>query len=189
MAEPHPACSPARCDLEQALGKLDRGKVGGGQDACAGLRGERRFDRRAQRGVAVPEAHRTPGGGEVKQPPAVLHDQLRAFAAGYGKREEPQVLQSGKGSGVTLIEVVIHSSLPALSKVRDKRFCHVSRPPSRDPVRHGTVGAWGPGPRFKPGAPNCHLSRSGLPGCIRLMPLHPSKRPHRPRRSPPPTCP
>ena len=121
MPEPDPPVASAGRDRQQLLrqphGRLARCR----QDARRRHVRERRGHRLANRRMAMPEARRAPGGGEVEHPAPVGLDQVRTLATLHRQRKEAEVLHSRQRPTITAVE----------------RFCHA--------LSRGSGGGVGPG--------------------------------------------
>ncbi len=111
MAEPDTAGGALRHQREQLLGKEDAGLVGGGEIAGSGLVGQRPVDGLGECGVAVAEAGRPPGGGEVEQIASIIAAQHRALAARHRLREKAQMSERGNAAAFAFVETG-HSGSP-----------------------------------------------------------------------------
>ena len=93
---------------EQLLRKPHRRLARRRQDACRRHVRERRVNRLAHRRMAMPEARRAPGGGEVEDPAPVGLDQMGTFATVHRQRKEAQVLHSRQRLTITVVERFCH---------------------------------------------------------------------------------
>ena len=107
MAQIDPPLTAAGDQREQILGQAHRIGMHRRQPACARHRSHRPADRLDDRGVAVPEPARRPGGRQVQQFAPVGGDQGRAVAGHHLQREEAQLLDARDDGFVALVERTI----------------------------------------------------------------------------------
>jgi hypothetical protein len=104
MAEPDAAAGTLGNERQQLFGQQHRGLVGGREIARTRLIGERPVDRLANRRMRMAEAGRTPGGGEIEQPPSVVAREIRPAAPDHRLRKEAQMRHGRDGSAFAGVE-------------------------------------------------------------------------------------